>query len=79
MFYFDQRTPLGGWSPCTAPEQPVSTSADGVKRKIRACREIEACFANLNLKQLWAVYSPDGPFYLQNLRTGVSNERRDDN
>ena len=77
MFFYEQMNPMGIWSPCTAPEPPEHRTADGRKLKIRACRAVAPTFLKLNLKQLWAVYSPDGPFYLCNLNQGVQNERHE--
>lgn len=61
MWYFEQRSPLGRWTPRTQEDEPQAITASGRKIEIRAVRVIEKCFANLTLNQLWAVYSPDGP------------------
>jgi hypothetical protein len=63
-WYFEQRSPLGRWTPCSQEDEPQEITASGRKIVIRAKREIEPCFAKLTLRQLEAVYSPDGPFSL---------------
>lgn len=62
LWYYEERSPLGRWTPRTSPEQPTARTISGRLIKIRAVREIEPCLLKLTLKQLWAVYSPDGPF-----------------
>lgn len=52
MWYYEERTALGRWSPRTEPGQPSAVSASGTKRTIRAVREVPANMTGYDLNVL---------------------------
>jgi hypothetical protein len=56
MWYYEQWTALGRWSPRTEPTQPSEILASGSKRKIRAVREVPENMTgyDLNVLQGWS-------------------------
>lgn len=69
MFYFEQRDHFARWWPCTAPVEPKERSAEGAARRIRAVQPVPKDLRHLNLTQMRAVLSPDGPLYATQFRS----------
>lgn len=61
MFYYEQRTIMGRWSPRTSPERPSEKKPAGSQDlKIRNIQEVPACLDHLSLGQLEAVLGTEG-------------------
>jgi hypothetical protein len=52
MWYYEEWTMLGVWSPRTEPTQPSAITASGTKRKIRAVREVPENMTGYDLNVL---------------------------
>lgn len=52
MWYYEEWTVLGRWSPRTEPGQPSGVTASGTKRKIRAVREVPENMTGYDLNVL---------------------------
>ena len=72
LWYFETVSPLGHWSPNTAPDMPQTTSVNGHLRqvgasgaigpRIRAVQLVPDHYRHLDLMQIREVLSPDGLF-----------------
>jgi hypothetical protein len=63
LWYFEQRTFDGRWTPCTSPVRPEERNADGRRLTLRAITEVTPPeYHDLTLDQMWELYSPDGRF-----------------
>jgi hypothetical protein len=52
MWYYEEKTALGRWSPRTEPGQPSAVTASGNKRNIRAVREVPENMTGYDLNVL---------------------------
>lgn len=52
MWYYEERTALGRWSPRTEPSQPSAVTASGRHRTIRAVREVPEMMTGYDLNVL---------------------------
>lgn len=52
MWYYEERTALGRWSPRTEPAQPSAVTASGRHRTIRAVREVPEMMTGYDLNVL---------------------------
>ena len=56
MWYYEEWTILGRWSPRTEPDRPSEVTFSGTKRKIRAVREVPPMMTgyDLNVLEVWS-------------------------
>lgn len=60
MFYYEEMSILGRWSPRTSPDRPDSKTAAGNRIKIRNVREVEPALQSFDLDDLQHFYNEDG-------------------
>jgi hypothetical protein len=52
MWYYEEWTTLGRWSPRTEPSEPSEVTSTGTKRKIRAVKKVPDDMKNCDLNEL---------------------------
>lgn len=57
MFYYEQITPIGRWTPRTEPSEPTAKSPSGQRRKIRNVQRVPSEMQSFDLESLSAFFN----------------------
>lgn len=59
MFYYEEKTVLGRWTPRTSPDRPDGKSVEGTKRAMRNVQEVPPAMQAFDLDSLRAFFNPE--------------------